>query len=115
VVDDAVDHRRGDDWAAEYAGPAGKRQVAGENERGVLVAARDELEEQASRRPRCRLSHSTRNGMRVAPTSQRPSSGLAAKRPAIPVRTAAAALLSGLRRACSSKHAMNSAASSSRG
>jgi hypothetical protein len=47
VADDAVDHRRGDDLVAEYAGPARKRQVAGENERGVLVAAQDELEEQA--------------------------------------------------------------------
>jgi NADPH:quinone reductase-like Zn-dependent oxidoreductase len=68
---------------------------------------------QPGRTPTC--SHSTRRGARAVLTSQRPSSGLAARRPATPLRTAAAAWLPGLRRACSSKHAMNCAARSSRG
>ncbi len=46
VVDDAVDHRGGDGLVAEDAAPAGERQVAGQDERGVFVAGGDELEEQ---------------------------------------------------------------------
>ena len=46
VVNDAVDHGGGDGLVAEDAAPAGKRQVAGEDQRGVLVSAGDELEEQ---------------------------------------------------------------------
>ena len=38
VVDDAVDHRGGDGLVAEDAAPAGERQVAGEDQRGVFVA-----------------------------------------------------------------------------
>ena len=39
VVDDAVDHGGGDGLVAEHAAPAGERQVAGQDKRGVLVAA----------------------------------------------------------------------------
>ena len=46
VVDDAVDHRGGDGLVAEDVSPAGEWQVAGEDQRGVFVAAGDELEEQ---------------------------------------------------------------------
>ena len=46
VVDDAVDHGGGDGLVAEYCSPAGERQVGGQDERGVLVAGGDELEEQ---------------------------------------------------------------------
>ncbi len=46
VVDDAVDHRGGDGLVSEDAAPAGERQVAGEDQRGVFVAGGDELEEQ---------------------------------------------------------------------
>ena len=46
MVHDAVDHRRGDGLVAEDVAPAGERQVAGQDERGVFVAGRDELEEQ---------------------------------------------------------------------
>jgi hypothetical protein len=46
VVDDAVDHRCGDGLVAEDFAPAAERQVGGEDQRGVLVAAADELEEQ---------------------------------------------------------------------
>ena len=46
VVDDAVDHGGGDDLVAEDAGPGAERQVAGEDEGGVLVAGGNELEEQ---------------------------------------------------------------------
>jgi hypothetical protein len=46
VVDDAVDHRGGDDVIAEHISPAGERQVAAEDKRGVLVSGRDQLEEQ---------------------------------------------------------------------
>ena len=38
VVDDAVDHGRGDDLIAEDVSPAGERQVRGQDQRGVLVA-----------------------------------------------------------------------------
>ena len=38
VVDDAVDHRGGDGLVAEHAAPAGERQVAGQDQRGVFVA-----------------------------------------------------------------------------
>ena len=46
VVDDAVDHRRSDDLVTENVAPAGEGQVAGQDQRGVFVAGRDELEEQ---------------------------------------------------------------------
>ena len=46
MVDDAVDHRGGDGLVAEHTAPAAEGQVAGEDERGVFVAAADELEEQ---------------------------------------------------------------------
>ena len=46
VVDDAVDHRCGDDLVAEDGAPAAERPVGRQDERGVLVAGRDELEEQ---------------------------------------------------------------------
>lgn len=49
VVDDAVDHRRGDDLITEYVSPAGEGQVRGQNQRGVFVAAGDQLEEQVGR------------------------------------------------------------------
>ena len=49
MVNDSVDHGCGDGLVAEYAGPAGERQVAGEHERGVLVAGADELEEEVRR------------------------------------------------------------------
>ncbi len=44
VVDDAIDHRRGDDLVTEHVAPASEGQVAGQDQRGVLVAGRDELE-----------------------------------------------------------------------
>jgi hypothetical protein len=46
VVDDAVDHGGGDGLVTEDAAPSGERQVGGEDQRGVLVAAGDQLEEQ---------------------------------------------------------------------
>ena len=46
VVDDAVDHGRGDGLVAEDATSAGERQVRGQDQRGVFVAAGHELEEQ---------------------------------------------------------------------
>ncbi len=46
VVDDAVDHRGGDDLVSEHAGPGTEGQVAGQDQRGVFIAGRDELEEQ---------------------------------------------------------------------
>jgi hypothetical protein len=46
VVNDAVDHRGSDDLVAEHVAPAGERQVAGQDQGGVFVAAGDELEEQ---------------------------------------------------------------------
>ena len=46
MVDDAVDHGGGDGLVAEDAAPSTERQVAGEDQRGVFVAAGDELEEQ---------------------------------------------------------------------
>jgi hypothetical protein len=46
VVDDAVDHGCGDGLFSEHSGPAGERQVTGQDEGGVLVAGGDELEEQ---------------------------------------------------------------------
>ena len=46
VVDDAIDHRGGDGVVTEDVSPPGERQVAGQDDRGVLVAAGDELEEQ---------------------------------------------------------------------
>ena len=46
VVDDAVDHRGGDGLVTEDAAPAAEGQVAGQDQGGVFVAGRDELEEQ---------------------------------------------------------------------
>jgi hypothetical protein len=46
VVDDAVDHGGSDGLVAEDPAPAAERQVAGEDQRRVLVAGGDELEEQ---------------------------------------------------------------------
>ena len=49
VVDDSVDHRRGDGGLAEDLSPAGERQVGGQDDRGLLVSGGDELEEQVGR------------------------------------------------------------------
>lgn len=38
VVNDAVDHRCGDDLVSEHGPPAGEWQVRGEHERSVFVA-----------------------------------------------------------------------------
>lgn len=46
VVDDAVDHGGGDGLVAEDAAPSAEGQVGGQNQRGVLVAGGDQLEEQ---------------------------------------------------------------------
>ena len=46
MVDDAVDHGGGDGLVAEDTAPAAERQVRCEDQRGVLVAAGHELEEQ---------------------------------------------------------------------
>ena len=46
MVDHAVDHRCGDGLVAEDAAPAAEGQVGGQDQRGVFVAAADELEEQ---------------------------------------------------------------------
>jgi len=46
VVDDAVDHRGGDDLASEDIAPAGEAQVRGQDQRGVFIAGGHELEEQ---------------------------------------------------------------------
>jgi hypothetical protein len=45
MVDEAVDHG-GDDFVAEDLAPAAEGLVAGDDERGPLVAAADQLEEQ---------------------------------------------------------------------
>ena len=46
VVEDAVDHGGRNSLVAEDVAPAGEGQVAGQDQRGVFVAAGDELEEQ---------------------------------------------------------------------
>ena len=46
VVDEPVDHGRGDDLVAEDFAPAAEWLVAGDDQRGSLIAAGDELEEQ---------------------------------------------------------------------
>jgi hypothetical protein len=46
VVDEAVDHRGGDDVVAEDLAPAAEGLVGGDDERSALVSGRDELEEQ---------------------------------------------------------------------
>ena len=46
VVDDAVDHCSSDGLIAEDGSPAAEGQVAGEDQGGVFVARRHELEEQ---------------------------------------------------------------------
>ena len=46
MVDDAVDHRGGDDLVAEDAGPGAERQVGRQDQGGVLVPGGDELEEE---------------------------------------------------------------------
>lgn len=48
VMDDPVDHCRGDGGLTEDLSPSRKRQVRGENDRGLLVSGRDQLEEQVS-------------------------------------------------------------------
>ena len=45
-MDDAVDHGGGDGLVSEHTAPAAERQVAGQDQGGMLVAAGDELEEQ---------------------------------------------------------------------
>ena len=45
-MDDAVDHRGGDDLVSEDVSPAGEGQVAGQDQRCVFVPAGDELEEE---------------------------------------------------------------------
>jgi hypothetical protein len=46
VVDEPVDHRRGDRRIAEHLTPAPERLVAGDDHRRPLVAGRHELEEE---------------------------------------------------------------------
>ena len=46
MVHDAVDHGRGDDLVAEDVAPAGEGQVRGQDQRGVFVAAGNQLDEQ---------------------------------------------------------------------
>ena len=46
VVDEAVDHGRGDDGVAEDLAPAAEGLVRGHDDAGPLVAGRDQLEEQ---------------------------------------------------------------------
>jgi hypothetical protein len=46
MVHDPVDHRCGDDLVTEDVAPTGERQVGGQDQRGVFVAAGDQLEEQ---------------------------------------------------------------------
>ena len=46
VVDEAVDHRGGDDVVAEDLAPSAEDLVAGDDQRCSFVAAGDELEEQ---------------------------------------------------------------------
>jgi hypothetical protein len=46
VVHDAVDHRCGDDLVAEDVAPPGEGQVRRQDQRGVFVAAGDQLEKQ---------------------------------------------------------------------
>ena len=46
VVDDPVDHRGCDGVVAEDVSTAAERQVRGQDDGGVFVAAGDELEEQ---------------------------------------------------------------------
>jgi len=49
VVDDSIDHRGRDNVVAEHVTPAGEGQVAAEDQRGVFVSGRDQLEEQVGR------------------------------------------------------------------
>jgi hypothetical protein len=49
VVDEAVDHGRGDHVVAEDLTPAAEWLVAGDDQAGPFVAGRDELEEQVGR------------------------------------------------------------------
>src|SRR5919197_3891155 len=49
VVDEPVDHRRGDDLVAEDLAPARERLVRGDDHRGPLVARRDQAEHQVRR------------------------------------------------------------------
>ena len=46
MVDEAVDHRGGDDVVGEDLAPSAEGHVAGDEDRALLVAGRDELEEQ---------------------------------------------------------------------
>ena len=46
VVDDPVDHGRGDGQVPEDVAPPGEREVGRQDHGGVFVAAGDELEEQ---------------------------------------------------------------------
>jgi hypothetical protein len=46
VVDEAVDHGCGDDVVAEHLAPPAELLVAGDDQRGSLVAGADELEEE---------------------------------------------------------------------
>lgn len=46
MEDDPVDHRGDDDLVAEDSAPASERQVAPEDQRGMIVRAGDELEPQ---------------------------------------------------------------------
>jgi hypothetical protein len=49
VVDEAVDHGRGDHVVAEDLTPAAERLVGGDDQQRAFVAGRDELEEQVRR------------------------------------------------------------------
>jgi hypothetical protein len=46
VVDQAVDHRGGDDLVAEHLSPPAERLIAGDDQAGPLIPGGDELEEQ---------------------------------------------------------------------
>ena len=49
MVDNAVDHRGGDHLVTEDLTPPGEGQVRRQDQRGVLVARRDQLEEEVGR------------------------------------------------------------------
>lgn len=49
VMDEAVDHRRGDEVIGERLAPPSERQVAGDHDRADLTAGGDHLEEQVRR------------------------------------------------------------------
>lgn len=46
VVNDPIDHRRGDGGLTEHLAPPLERQIRGQDDRGLLVATRHQLEKQ---------------------------------------------------------------------